>query len=252
MNLLRVGIVMAAVVAATGVHAQEPAPGGALRVIVAAEEEPETFASAPGAGFERELLEGFAKLRGLRLEVVRAPGYGDRIPMLLDRRGDVIVAIFDTPERRRQVAFTSEVMPTFNVIVTKRGQPSPKTMGEAKAVRVAVIKDTQPAKTAAEAGLSLVTLERKAELVDGLRTGRLPAAVMSVSEFALAKKEASELEAGLRVGQATSVAWATRPGDVNLRDALDQYLTSVRRTATWSRLLVKYFGEDALVVLGRR
>jgi ABC-type amino acid transport substrate-binding protein len=41
---------------------------GTLRVIVAADEAPETFALQAGgdSGFERELLEGFARLRGLK------------------------------------------------------------------------------------------------------------------------------------------------------------------------------------------
>ena len=94
---------------------------GALRAIVAADETPETFALRPGseAGFERELLAGFVRLHGLKLEVVTAQGYADRIPMLQRGQGDVIVAIFDTDERRRLVDFTVEVMPTRNVAVSR-------------------------------------------------------------------------------------------------------------------------------------
>ena len=57
----------------------------ALRVIVAADESAETFALTPGPdpGFERELIETFARLQGVTLEVVTAAGYADRIPMLL-------------------------------------------------------------------------------------------------------------------------------------------------------------------------
>src|SRR5688572_26919617 len=92
---------------------------GVLRAIVAADEAKETFDFGGGAnpGFEREMLEQFARKEGLRLEVVRASGHAQRIPMLLKGEGDVIVAIFDTPERRTQVGFTGEVMPTHDVAV---------------------------------------------------------------------------------------------------------------------------------------
>ena len=54
---------------------------GALRVIIAADESPDTFALSGGArpGFERDLMERFAQLHDVRLEVVRAPGYAERI-----------------------------------------------------------------------------------------------------------------------------------------------------------------------------
>jgi ABC-type amino acid transport substrate-binding protein len=99
---------------------------GVLRVIAAADEAAETFSFAGGAqpGFDRELVEGFAKLHGLRLEPVKAPSYAERIPVLLSGEGDLIVAIFDTEDRRQQVDFTVEVMPTHNVAVTVAGRPA--------------------------------------------------------------------------------------------------------------------------------
>jgi ABC-type amino acid transport substrate-binding protein len=55
----------------------------------------------------------------------------------------------------------------------------------------------------------------------------------------------------MTLGGALSSARAVRKTDPQLREALDTYLASLRRSPNWSRLLVKYFGEDALVVLGR-
>jgi hypothetical protein len=40
-----------------------------------------------------------------------------------------------------------------------------------------------------------------------------------------------------------------RKGDPRLREALDAYLSDLRRSASWSRLVVKYFGERALEIL---
>jgi hypothetical protein len=42
-----------------------------------------------------------------------------------------------------------------------------------------------------------------------------------------------------------------RKSNPDLRQALDAYLADLRRSAGWSRLLVEYFGDDALTALGR-
>jgi hypothetical protein len=59
------------------------------------------------------------------------------------------------------------------------------------------------------------------------------------------------LRAGVTVGTPGRIAWAVRKGDTALGAALSEYLGHVRRGPTWSRLVVKYFGDQALVVLGR-
>jgi ABC-type amino acid transport substrate-binding protein len=43
-----------------------------------------------------------------------------------------------------------------------------------------------------------------------------------------------------------------RKPDTKLRAELDAYLENLRSGASWNRLIVKYFGEKALTVLGRR
>jgi ABC-type amino acid transport substrate-binding protein len=226
---------------------------GALRVIVAADEAPETFAAEGGErpGFEREMLESFARLHGLRLEVVTAKAYADRIPMLVGGKGDVIAAIFDTPDRRKQVAFTAEVMPTHNVAVTVAPQPPISTLDDLRAAKVAVIRGAKPAEDAAAAGVkSLLPYARIEDLLQALKANEATAAVLPVSELALASKRFPGLQAGVTVGEPGTVSWAVRKDDAELRAALDAHLANLRKTS-WSRLVVKYFGDQALHVLGR-
>jgi ABC-type amino acid transport substrate-binding protein len=228
---------------------------GALRVIVAADEAPETFDPRGGArsGFERELVEIFARLQGLRLEVVPASTYPDRIPMLVAGKGDLVVAIFDTPERRQQVAFTAQVMPTYTVAVTLAPRVAVKTVDDLRREKVGVIRGTAPAEDAAAAGIdSIRQFETSQGMMAALASGEVSALVMPISEFALAAKTDRRLTAGVAVGPTGSVAWAVRKNDVALRAALDEHLANVRRSASWNLLLVKYFGEQAPLVLGRR
>ena len=38
---------------------------------------------------------------------------------------------------------------------------------------------------------------------------------------------------------------------MKLRDALDTYIENIRSGASWNRLVITYFGDKALAVLGR-
>jgi ABC-type amino acid transport substrate-binding protein len=227
---------------------------GTLRVIVAAEEARETFDPAGSAsGFERELVEGFARLEGLRLEVVVARGYAERIPLLLGGKGDLVVAIFDTPERRQQVAFTAEVMPTYNVAVTLPPRPAPGRLEALRREKVGVLRGTAPVEDALAAGIaSLQKYDTTDAMLQALQRGDVSALVMPVSELALALKTQPALQPGVQVGATGQVAWAVRREDAALRAALDRHLGNVRRSAAWNQLLVKYFGERAPFVLGHR
>jgi ABC-type amino acid transport substrate-binding protein len=75
------------------------------------------------------------------------------------------------------------------------------------------------------------------------------AVVLGVENAISAQRADPALELGLFLGPPTSLAYAVRKGDVQLLKALDDYIENLRRTPTWSRLVVKYFGEMAPDVL---
>lgn len=254
----------AGVVVFTGWAGTLPAAGdlaelktrGVLRVVVAADEAPETFALQAGVepGFERELIEGFARLHGLKVQPVPVKTLADRIPALLGSDGDVIVAIFDTPERRERVDFTEEVMPTYNLAITHKPHAPVQDVAELLKERVGAMAGGQPAEAALAAGVpqsALQRFERLEPMIEALQKGRVTVAVLPVSEWVLAAKRFPGLEAGVTVGPRGTVAWAVRKPDAQLRRALNEYLTNARKGATWNRLIVKYFGSQALKVLGR-
>jgi hypothetical protein len=51
------------------------------------------------------------------------------------------------------------------------------------------------------------------------------------------------------LGPPRSLAYAVRKQDAELKRALDEYIGAFRRSPSWSRLVVKYFGEAAPDVL---
>ena len=63
------------------------------------------------------------------------------------------------------------------------------------------------------------------------------------------QREDREVQLGLFLGPPASLAFGVPKGSPGLLAALNQYIESLRKTASWSRLVVKYFGEAAPEVL---
>ena len=227
-----------------------------LKVLVAADEVEETFSFRPGEapGLERELIEGFSRLHKLEMKPVPVKDFSDIIPALLRGDGDVILAINDTPARRKQIDFTREVLPSRHVVVTRKPDGAITTLDALRAARVGVSFGTTWAEAATAAGVpasKLVDLGDIKAILSGLRTRRITAAVITLADLTLALRTDPDLQPGMFLGQAGSAAWAVRKGDPELRRALDEHLDNSRKTGSWSRLVVKYYGAGALQVLDR-
>ncbi|HSD65929.1 MAG TPA: transporter substrate-binding domain-containing protein, partial [Vicinamibacteria bacterium] len=82
-----------------------------------------------------------------------------------------------------------------------------------------------------------------------LAAGKVKAIVLGVENAIVAKREDPQIEIGVAVGPPGSLAFGVRKGDAALLAAFDAYIENVRRTATWNRLVVKYFGDSAPEVL---
>ncbi len=150
--------------------------------------------------------------------------------------------------------FTAELLPAHNVVVTRRPRPRISRVEDLRAARLAVVPHTTWAEALDSAGVPAshrLVVEDVAAALDAIRAGRATATVTDVLDFLSQRRRDGELEAGMELGAALSSAWAVRKADPQLRQALDGYLAALRGSPNWSRLLVKYFGEDAPAVLGR-
>jgi ABC-type amino acid transport substrate-binding protein len=256
--LLGTALVAARVVSSSPALARdlrELKASGMLRVLVAADESPEFFAFTPGTppGFEREMLEAFARLHKVELKVVRIARFDDIITALLRGDGDIITGIIDTEARRRQVAFSVEVLPARQLVVT-RGPKLVRSVAELPSERVGVVSGTAWGEAALAAGVPagrIESLPDMAALLAALRSAKVTAVVVSLSDFVLERRRAPDLLAGPFLGGARSAAWAVRRGDAQLLRAMNEHIENLRRTPSWSRMAVTYFGRDALSLLGR-
>jgi ABC-type amino acid transport substrate-binding protein len=178
----------------------------------------------------------------------------DIVPALLRGDGDLIVAINDTEARRLKVDFTREVMPSRHIVVTRKPDEAIQEVTALRTVRVGVPFATTWAEAAAAAGVPaarMVDLPDMKAILAALRDRRITAAVVPVADLTLALRHDPDLQGGMFVGPPGRAAWAVRKTDPELKRALDDHLEASRRTGSWSRLIVKYYGEAALRVLDR-
>ncbi|HET8647946.1 MAG TPA: transporter substrate-binding domain-containing protein, partial [Vicinamibacteria bacterium] len=240
---------------ASAVDLKELQAGGSLRVLAVVDErEPEFFSLKGGtpSGFDLEVLQAFARSQRLQLKVVPVPSWEALIPALLEQKGDIIAGRYTaTPERRKRVSFTEEVFPSRTVLVTRRPH-RPVTSLALDQEKVGTVRGTSMVEALAAAGVPLARIDQSlltGTLSESLRSGKVTVAVWSLEGAMLAQRRDPELELGAFVGPAESLAYATRNADVALRAALDEHLRTIRRTGTWNRLAVKYFGAAAPEIL---
>lgn len=256
MNLL-VAIVGLVGVAAAGAEEATPGLPPTLRVLTAADEMPEMFSFDPSRppGLERELIEGFCRLQGLRFESVPVRDFDQIISMLERGEGDVITGIVATPERRERIDFTSEVFPMRHLIVTRQPDGPVSDPNDLLSLRVGVIHGTSWEDVVIGAGVPAkqrVAFADAGALLAGLRDGTIDAVVVALFDFALARKRDAALIAGAFVGPRGSAAFGVRKTDTPLLGALNSYLAATRQSR--HHLMFKYLDESALslIALARR
>ena len=255
--LLTVALLLTAVLtsAASARDLAEIKARGTLRALMTNEDYPEWFSlkGGPDPGFERELLEGFAQLHRLELEVVFVPSFDATLPALRAGRGDLIPGIIDTPARRKQIAFTSEVLPSRYVAVSLATPGAPRTLEELRTRKVAVVAGTTWADVAREhvPDAQIVSFGRADEAWAALRSGTATTTVVVLSEYLSARRTRPDLVTGVFLGDKVSAAWGVRTEDAELKTSLDSYLALKHQSMGFARLVVKYFGADAMTILDR-
>ena len=228
---------------------------GVLRVLVVPVKGSNEFFPLAGSppGFDREILEGFAQLHRVRIEPIAVEGWDQLVPGLTSGRGDVAAGRFTvTEDRRKKIAFTSEVFPTRNVVLTRKPSPRIERLEQLRDAKVGTIKGSSMAEAVARAGVPAANVDDSylpGGLPRALVSGKVGAVVLGIESAIVARRDDPQIELGLFVGPPGSLAYGVRRENGELLAALNGYIENVRKTATWSRLVVKYFGEAAPEIL---
>jgi membrane-bound lytic murein transglycosylase F len=256
----RLGILLAmtaAMLVAPGAEARdlpEIVASGELRVLAVDGSQVFFNLGAGGPpGLDREILEGFARLQGITVKAVETPSWSELIPSLAAGRGDVAAGgVTVTEARLETVLFTSEVFPTRYVVVTRKPTPPVTTLEELRQSQVGTIQGTSLAEVVSGAGIPASRIDdgiTSGGLPAALESGRVSAVVLGIEDALVLQRDDPAFEVGLALGPAGSLAFGVGKDAPKLRAALDEYLANLRRTPTWNRLVVKYFGESAAEIL---
>ena len=226
---------------------------GSLRVLVMLDtRRPEFFSLKQEApGFDHEVLEGFASLQRIKLDIKPVESWDALLPALEGGKGDLIAGRFTVTESRtRIVNFTTEVFPTRNVVINRKPRKPVTTLEGLRAEKVGTIKGTSMAEAIAAAAVPSVDDGLPAgSFGEALKSGRVTAAVWGIESAIALQREDPEIQLGLFLGPPRSLAYAVRKEDRELLRVLDGYIDNLRKTPTWSRLVVKYFGAAAPEIL---
>jgi len=204
-------------------------------------------------GFDMEVLDGFGRLHRLEVTWVPVKSWDQLLPMLNGGEGDLAAGgITITPARQKSVRFTAEVFPSRHLMVSRKPHRVVQTVEELREEQVGTIRGTSLAEIVALAHVpaaNIVDTFPSGTLPAALREGRITAAVLGVEDALVAQRADSDLQLGGFVGPRQGLGYALRKGDTESLGALDEYITNLRRTPSWNRLVVKYFGNLALDIL---
>lgn len=232
---------------------------GTLRVlaVLAAKTGDEFLNQSSGGapGFDREILEGYARLHKVGVEVTPIASWDALVPALLAGKGDVIAGrVTVTESRRKVIGFTSEVFPTRHVVFTRKPHRVVTTREELLEEKVGTVKGTSMAEVIAQAGVPAARVDDTVPtgtLPIALKEGRITAAVLGVENAMAAQRRDPQIQLGMFLGAPGSLAYGVRREDAELLKSLSEYIDNFRRTPAWNRLVVKYMGEAAPEMLRR-
>jgi ABC-type amino acid transport substrate-binding protein len=119
---------------------------------------------------------------------------------------------------------------------------------------VGTVKGTSLAEAVAAAGVPPANVDDSIPsggLPDALKRGKVAAVVMGIEDAVTSQRLDPDIQIGMFLGRPGSLAYGVRREDARLLAALNSYIENLRRTPTWSRLVVKYFGEAGPDILRR-
>lgn len=225
---------------------------GTLRVLAVHEDLFFNLKDPQRPGFDRELLQGFAALHKLELDVVEVTGWDAMIPSLEAGKGDLIAGGYAiTGERLTRIAFSSEAFPSRKVAFNRRPAPPVASLDALRALKVCTVKGTSMAQevAAAQVPAANVVFVPSGTMPDALRAGQCEAAVLGVEHVIVQRQRDPQIQLGVFLGEPGSLAFGLRKADAALQAELSSNLDNFRRSPSWSRLVVKYLGDEAAEVL---
>jgi polar amino acid transport system substrate-binding protein len=198
-------------------------------------------------GYDADVAKLLAKDLGVKANIVAVTG-PNRIPFLLTNKVDVLVAsLAITPERQKQVTFSTPYAAATIVLYGKTATPI-KSGADLKGVRVGVARastqDIAVTKAAPE-GTEIRRFDDDASAMQALMSGQVDAIGCSVT---VAAQIAKRVPAGTYENKFTLVQQAMgiamRPGQDDLTKAVNEFVAKNAANGELTKLYQKWLGTD--------
>jgi membrane-bound lytic murein transglycosylase F len=236
--------------------AAPPTPG--LSVVV--RPGPATWFIAPNgqvSGFDHDLLTRFARERGVPLNVVFANGAASLLAKI--RAGEAQLGaggLFGAggDDARSAVYWSRGYHAVEPVLIYNVDGYRPKRFEDLDKAVVSYPAHTGLARQlatvrAAHPGVEWrpVDVASADDLIAQVSDGTLSYAVVASSDAMMARNIYLDFDVAFPAGAEHEFAWAIAPGYPELRDALDRFISKLRKDGTLDRLADRYFGEPRQV-----
>src|SRR5229473_3382945 len=203
-------------------------------------------------GFDYELGKKLAQHLGIRVDMIITQNWADMVPELLKGEGDVIAAeVTVTDDRKKQVLFAEPWGKTQEVVVWKDGTPEVKDAEGLSGKDVHVRESSSYYRT-------LLALNEKLKAAGKAVVNIKPVAedwetdtiLQAVSQGAMSYTIADDLLANIHtaywenlilgppISDERALAWAVRPGQVKLKQAIDDVFHELRKQPDFNWRLV--------------
>lgn len=242
-TLTAAALAVAAALAATGAFAQDT-----VRLGTEGGYPPYNFLNDAGEvdGFEREVGDELCRRAELTCEWVTNE-WDSIIPNLTSGNFDAILAGMSITDERRQVlGFTQSYFPPAASAYAALSAEADVTGGV-----VAAQTSTVQANHVADSGATLLEFATYDETVAAVRSGEADAVFADKDALVPTVEESGGelvfVNDDVPLGDGIGIGIGLRQSDTELKDKLDAAITSMKEDGSLNELIVKWFGEDAIV-----
>jgi membrane-bound lytic murein transglycosylase F len=214
-------------------------------------------------GFEFELLELYAKDKGLELEAIVVDDLNDVFDHLNEGKGDIVAASLTvTKERTNQVAFTDHLITTRQVLVQRKPENWQKMkwndvrqqlirnqldlIGKEVHVRRQSSYYSRLVSLSDEIGgdIKINTVKgdvETEELVKMVAYGEIDYTIADEHIAQLNATYYSNLDVATPISFPQQLAWAVRLNSPQLKESLNQWIQENRKSSDFNHLVMKYY-----------
>lgn len=247
--LLAVVLLVASCSSSSGSTLDEVKDSGVLRVGTEGTYSPFSYhdqATNALTGYDIEVITAVADKLGAKPEFVEAP-FDAIFASLTSNRFDIVAnQVTKNPEREAAYALSKPYTVSDGVIVTRADDSSITQLSDLKGKTTAQSATSNWSGVAKEAGAKVEAVEGFTQAVSLVKQQRVDATVndnLAALEYFNTTGDTS-VKIAAKTGDTSEQVFALRKDDVELRDAVNQALDTLRADGTLASISQKYFKQD--------